>query len=89
MWGKKKSATCLIVGDSSAISKIIDDSKSLQECEKTRVESCKKALQVATGGSTLFDFLVTDLTKLEMDDVDCTKQFVKLSPSTKVIYMIP
>jgi DNA-binding NtrC family response regulator len=89
MRGKKKSAKVLIVGDSSELSKIIADNKSLLKCEQTSVESCEKALQVATGGSTSFDFLVTDLAKLEMAGVDCAKQFVKLSPSTKVIYMIP
>ena len=89
MWGKKKSAKVLIVGDNSEISKIVADSNFLLKCQQTSVESCEKALQVVTGGSTSFDFIVTDLTKLEVDGVDFSKQFVNLSPSTKVIYMIP
>lgn len=89
MWGKKKSAKVLIVGDNSEISKFIAESKFLLKCEQTSVENCEKALQVVTGGSSSFDFLVTDLAKLKVDDVDFSKQFMKLSPSTKIIYMIP
>ena len=89
MWRKKKSAKVLIVSDDSEISKIVADNKSLPICNQTSVESCEKAFQVATSGSPCFDFLITDLAKLQMDGVKFAKKFIRLSPSTKVIYMIP
>ena len=85
--GKKKiSARVLIVGDNSEISRIVADSKSLLKCKQTKVKSCEEALEVVTGGSTSFDFIVTDLAELRMD---CAKQIAKLSPSSKIVYMIP
>ena len=89
MGGKKKSATVLIVGNNSELSKIVAANKSLLNCKQTSVDSCEKALQVAISGTTFFDFLVTDLMNIKMDDEDFTKQFKKLSPSTKVMYLIP
>ena len=89
MWGKKKSAKVLIVGNNSELFKIVAANKSLLNCKQTRVKSREKALQVALSGTTFFDFLVTDLMNIKMDDEDFAKKFNKLSPSTKVIYMIP
>ena len=89
MGSKKKSAKVLIVGNNSELSRIVAANKSLLNCKQTRVKSCEKALQVASGGTTFFDFLVTDLVNIKMDNEDFANQFKKLSPSTKVIYMIP
>ena len=89
MGGKKKSATVLIVGNNSELSKIVAANKSLLNCKQTRVKSCEKALQVALNGTTFFDFLVTDMMNIKMDDEDFAKKFKKLSPSTKIMYMIP
>jgi DNA-binding NtrC family response regulator len=89
MWGKKKSAKVLIVSDNSETTQIVADSKYLLQCKQTKVKSCEKALRVVTGGLHSFDFLVTDMAKLNVDGADFAKEFHKLSPSTKVIYMIP
>lgn len=86
---KKKSAKVLIVGNNSELSKFVAGNKPLIKCKQTRVKSCEKALQLAAGDTTFFDFLVTDLINLKMDDEDFALQFKKFSPSTKVIYMIP
>ncbi len=89
MGGKKKSAKVLIVGNDYELSENFAANKSFLNCKQTRVKSCEKALQLAAGDTTFFDFLVADLMNLNMDDEDFATQFKKLSPSTKVIYMIP
>ena len=89
MGGKKKSTKVLIVGNNSELSENFTANKSFLNCNQTSVKSCEKALQIAAGDTTFFDFLVTDLINQKMDDEDFATQFNKLSPSTKVIYMIP
>ena len=89
MGSKKKSAKVLIVGNNSELSENFAANKSFLNCKQTRVKSCEKALQLAAGETTFFDFVVTELINQKMDDEDFAKQFKKLSPSTKVIYMIP
>ena len=89
MGSKKKSAKVLIVGNNSELSKFVAGNKPLIKCKQTRVKSCEKALQLASDDTTFFDFLVTELINPQMDDEDFANQFKKLSPSTKVVYMIP
>ena len=86
--GKKKSPTVLIVGDNPDLFRIVAGNKSLLKCKQTRVKNCDKALEVASHNSTFFDFLVTDLASPKVNDDDFAEQFIKLSPMTKVMYMI-
>jgi DNA-binding NtrC family response regulator len=85
--GKKKSLKVLIVGDNSQISKIVSDKETLLGDKPIRVKHCKKALEVASRHPSFFDLLVTDIMP-QVNDEDFAEQFTKLSPRTKVVYMI-
>lgn len=86
--GKKKSPKVLIVGDDPELLRLVSDNSFLLKCTKKKVPYCEKALQVASEDLTSFDFLVTDLVNPKVNDEDFVEQFIRLSPSTKVIFAI-
>jgi DNA-binding NtrC family response regulator len=86
--GKKKPPKVLIVGDDPELFRIVANNNSLLNCEKKKVKQCDKALQVASEEVTFFDFLVTDLASTKINVEEFAEQFIRLSPSTKVIFTI-
>ena len=87
--GKEKSAKVLFVGDKYQISKLVAAKHTLLNNKSIRVTPCEKALQIAARHPSFFDLLITDIMTPEVNGEDFAKQFNKLSPMTKVIYMIP
>ena len=86
--GKKKSAKVLIVGSNPQISNLVAEQEILLAHKPIRVLHCKKALKVASRHPSYFNLLFTDIMTYEVNDEDFAKQFVKLSPKTKVVYMV-
>ena len=86
--GKKKSAKVLIVGSIPQISNLVAEQEISWDQKPIRVSNCKKALKVASRHPSCFDLLFTDIMYYEVNDEDFAKQFVKLSPKTKVVYMV-
>jgi len=82
--GKKKFAKVLIVGSNLQISSFVAGQEISLAHKPIRVPHCKKALKVASRHPSYFDLLYTDIMTYE----DFAKQFAKLSPKTKVVYMI-
>ena len=85
---KKKSAKALIVGSNPQISNLVAEQEILLAHKPIRVSHCKKALKIASRHPSYFDLLFTDIMTYEVNDEDFAKQFAKLSPKTKVVYMI-
>jgi DNA-binding NtrC family response regulator len=85
---KKESAKVLIVGSNPQISNLAAEQETLLAHKPIRVPHCKKALKVASRHPSYFDLLFTDIMTYEANDEDFAKQFAKLSPETKVVYMI-
>ena len=84
----EKSTKVLIVGDNYQISKIVNEKKSLLSHKPIRVSHCKKALQVASRHPSSFDLLLTDIMTQNVNGKNFVLEFAKLSPKTKVVYMI-
>ena len=86
--GKKKSAKVLIVGSNPQISNLVAEQEILLAHKPIRVSNCKKALKLASRHPSCFNLLFTDIMSYEFNGEDFAKQFVKLSPKTKVVYMV-
>jgi DNA-binding NtrC family response regulator len=87
--GKKKSQRVLIVANNPELSSLVEGNESTLRGNQTRVNSYEEALEIASKEATYFDFLITDLESPNVKGEDFAKQFIKLSPSTKVVYIIP
>jgi CheY-like chemotaxis protein len=83
----EKSAKVLIVGNNPQISEIVAEKKTLLSHKPIRVTHGEEALKIASRQPP-FDLLLTDIMTPEVNGEDFTIQFTKLSPKTKVIYMI-
>jgi DNA-binding NtrC family response regulator len=84
----KESSKVIIVGDNYQISKIVLDEKTLLSYKPIRVKHCNKALKVASRHPSFFDLLFTDIMPQEVNGEDFAEQFTKLSPRTKIVYVI-
>jgi len=84
-----KSEKILIVADNDQVSRMVKREKPSSSLCPLRVPNCRKALQIASRHPSFFDVLLTDIDNHQVDDEDFATKFNKLSPRTKVVYMIP
>ena len=85
---KKKAETVLIVGDNPGIKDIAAKQKSLSGCRSIMASNVAEALQVASKQPQI-DILLTEIMPPDRNGEDLAKQFIKLYPKARILYMIP
>ena len=83
---KKESATVLVVDDDPFLLDVVAEQITSFGYEAILASSAEEALEVAPE-QTKIDLLLTDIMMPKMNGVDLAKQFIKLYPKTKVLFM--
>jgi two-component SAPR family response regulator len=87
MGNKKKSLKVLVIGD-IIHNLIVADKETLLNCKEIMVKDCVSALGITSRHPSYFDFLFTDIIGEKVNGIDFLEQFTRLSPMTKIIYVI-
>ena len=85
----KKPEKILVVGDNPQIITAAAKKAILGKQKPVKVTSCKEAIEVASRHPSYFDLLFADINNHEVNNGDFVEQFTRLSPKTRIVYLIP